>query len=80
MLDKAYLRIDGISGGRQEGSWNYLVNIYPNRDTCQTPTLSVNLTTPFENGNPICIGYAAMKQEGKLQQLLQLSYSTQSDD
>lgn len=83
-LPNAYLRIEHLSGGKREGYWNYLVNVYGNRQLAKSdyppPSLSFNMAIPFEDGNPIKLGYAAIKQEGKLQQLLQLSYSSQTDD
>lgn len=83
-LPNAYLRIEHLSGGKREGYWNYLVNVYGNKQLAQSdyppPSLSFNMAIPFEDGNPIKLGYTAIKQEGKLQQLLQLSYSSQTDD
>ena len=83
-LPNAYLRIERVVGGKKEGAWNYQVSVYGNKQAAQSdyppPSISFNLSIPFEDGNPLKLGYAAIKQEGKLQQLLQLSYSSQSDD
>ena len=83
-LPNAYLRIERVSGGKKEGYWNYFVNVYGNKQAASQeyppPSISFNMAIPFEDGNPIKLGYTAIKQEGKLQQLLQLSYSSQSDD
>ena len=83
-LPQAYLRIERVAGGKKDEYWNYLVNVYGNKkiasSECTPPSLSFNLSVPYEDGNPIKLGYTAIKQEGKLQQLLQLSYSSQSDD
>ena len=83
-LPSAYLRIEHVSGGKKEGYWNCLVNVYGNKKIASCdyppPSLSFNMSIPFEDGNPIKLGYSVIKQEGKLQQLLQLSYSSQSDD
>ena len=83
-LPQAYLRIERLSGSKKEGHWSYLVNVYGNKQIADgnypPPSISFNMAIPFEDGNPLKLGYTAIKQEGKLQQLLQLSYSTQSDD
>ena len=83
-LPQAYLRIERLSGGKRDGHWSYLINVYGNKQIATgdypPPYISFNMAVPFEDGNPFKLGYTAIKQEGKLQQLLQLSYSTQSDD
>ena len=83
-LPNAYLRIEHLSGGKKEGYWSYLVSVYGNKQLANEdyppPSISFNMSIPFEDGNPLKLGYTAIKQEGKLQQLLQLSYSSQSDD
>ena len=83
-LPNAYLRIERVVGGKKEGAWNYQVNVYGNKQIASMeyppPYLSFDFSVPFEDGNPIKLGYTAIKQGGKLQQLLQLSYSSHSDD
>ena len=62
-LDKAYLRIDRVAGDKQEGYWNLLASIYVDKETAQK-SLQFNVAIPFEDGNPVKLGYQYLKQAG----------------
>ena len=77
-LPSAYLKIDSFQEVEGQRVTNYVFGLH--RSKCGQKVLEFELQLPTERGCPLKLGYTAIKQEGKLQQLLQLSYSTQSDD
>lgn len=86
-LPNAYVRVDRVTGGKQDGQWSFVLGLYAdkaaaNQSSDFSPIQRYNGSFPYADGNPIKQAYDYMKANNNaaLNGMLNLTYTESADD
>ena len=86
-LPNAYVRVDRVSGGKQDGYWSFNLGLYIDKDAASatsetSPVARYGGSIPYADGNPIKQTYDYLKANNneRLKGMLNLTYTESIDD